>query len=166
MLKIQRLGASLVLSGCLLVGCDTAAEKKSSTDVKVQQDAEFYLRSCARSLEALRTRPEGDGTLPAAVAGQPCDSAALGDYNLPAEMSDTVKSSVIRIDDERLSAYTIEITGLDGKLYSYRDRGVHAAQQEEDAIYADDKSTVFPQERAEDEKRTGGPRLEEGSSTP
>ncbi|MFD1733129.1 hypothetical protein ACFSC4_21455 [Deinococcus malanensis] len=115
----------LLLGLLVLPGCD-AAEKKHYEQRQQTLDrnnARYYLTQCVQAIERRRAvLGASEGQLPGQLNGKSCESRLLGDYSLDPTQGNIIKKSVIKLDDSRLSAYTIEVHGRDGELYTYVDR--------------------------------------------
>ncbi|GGK35976.1 hypothetical protein GCM10008955_32420 [Deinococcus malanensis] len=130
----------LLLGLLVLPGCD-AAEKKHYEQRQQTLDrnnARYYLTQCVQAIERRRAvLGASEGQLPGQLNGKSCESRLLGDYSLDPTQGNIIKKSVIKLDDSRLSAYTIEVHGRDGELYTYVDRGIAAASAEQAGTFAD-----------------------------
>ncbi|PTA67247.1 hypothetical protein C8263_13110 [Deinococcus arcticus] len=133
---------------CSCQGTFTAHNERRAAQLK-HDNALYYRTQCIEALErarAVSARQE----LPAALSGQSCQSPALGDYALRADLAGTVKTSVITLDPGRLSDYTLVVTGLNGQTYDYVDRGDAEAQAEQAGTFeATPPDVVTPAESGE-----------------
>jgi len=129
---MQRYG--WVLAGVLLAGCEKAEQAHyERREQQLRHDNAVYVRQlCVEAIERRRSQPGADiERLPRALNGASCQSAALGDYALGEDTGELVRSSVIRLDSTRLSAYTLDVVSLDGERFRYQDRGTAAATAEQ-----------------------------------
>lgn len=129
------LAGALILSGC--EEAERAHDERREQQL-ARDNALYYRERCVEAIERRRVVPGPDeGKLPGALDGQNCQSPQLGNYALSAEQGRAVRSSVIRLDPTRLSAYTVEVVGQDGKTYSYRERGLAEAAEEQAGTFDD-----------------------------
>lgn len=121
----------LAVSG-LLSGCTSAEQVKKGRQAQTQRiQATRYRQLCVAAIERYRVADSRSGQDLSPLNGQACASPLLAPYGAVQERAATVQDSRISIDPERLSDYTVRITGLDGKAYLYRDDGKRAAALQE-----------------------------------
>lgn len=137
--RMWRYGGVLV-AALLLAGCEKAEQAHyERREQQLRHDNALYVRGlCVEAIERRRSQPGADiEQLPRALDGQSCQSPALGDYALGEDSGKLVRSSVIRLDPTRLSAYTLDVVSLDGERLTYQDRGVAAAAAEQAGTYGE-----------------------------
>lgn len=147
----------VLAAALLLAGCEKAEQAHyEQREQKLRHDNAAYVRElCVEAIERRRSQPgENIERLPRTLDGQSCQSPALGDYALTADTGETVRSSTIRLDPSRLSAYTIEVVSLDGERLVYQDRGTAAAAQEQAGTFGEAGSVpAGPDPSADDPDR-------------
>ncbi|MFC4638434.1 hypothetical protein [Deinococcus hohokamensis] len=149
-LFVPPLAASVLAVALLLAGCQSEEDYRlERQQQRMEANALWYRQSCVEAVERFRaqTRPDRPG-LPPALEGQSCQSPALGDYTLTPEAGEKVRSSLIQLDPSRLSDYVIQVVGLNGKAYTYRDNGKAAAAAEQAGTFT--PGTPVPQKPADD----------------
>lgn len=118
----------------LLSGCTSAEQVKKDRQAQTQRiQATRYRQLCVAAIERYRVADGRSGQDLSPLNGQACASPLLAPYGAVRERAATVQDSLISIDPERLSDYTVRITGLDGQAYVYRDDGKRAAALQEAA---------------------------------
>ncbi|GGL06494.1 hypothetical protein [Deinococcus radiotolerans] len=140
----MRLPLLLILAlPAALASCSGMFEKHNADRAEqLKIDNALYFRTqCIQALERARATATPQ-QLPAKLNGQPCTSDVLGDYALSADMARTITSSVVTLDPERLSDYTITVTSLNGKTFRYVDRGDAEAAAEQAGTYTESAPDV------------------------
>ncbi|GGN30966.1 hypothetical protein [Deinococcus daejeonensis] len=144
----MRLPLLLILAlPAALASCSGMFEKHNADRAeKLKIDNALYFRTqCIQALERARATATPQ-QLPAGLNGQPCTSALLGDYAISQDMGDTIRSSVITLDPNRLSDYTLTVTSLNGKTFSYVDRGDAEAAAEQEGTYTETAPDVVSED--------------------
>lgn len=129
---------SLLTLPVLLASCSGTFEAHNEKRARqLRHDNALYFRTqCVTALERARATATPQ-QLPAGLNGQPCTSALLGDYALSADMAATVKASVVTLDPQRLSDYTVTVTSLNDETFRYVDRGDAEADAEQAGTYTE-----------------------------
>ena len=158
------LGSVLILTGCTEVDRQ-GNRQQAGADWQAAlhgRQALVYRKRCVEAIERRRARLAHPlGALPEALNGQTCQHPALREFALEEAQTAQVRGSVIRLNPDRLSGYTLAVRGRDGELYTYVDRGVAAATAEQAGTFGPVRGAdLLPPDS--DEAGTAQPRVTEG----
>lgn len=121
----------------LLAGCESQADRQSRREAAaLEAEAMRYQGLCVEAIARYRAIYAPDRhEIPRELNGTGCGGEALRNYSVPERFARTITDSVIRADPSRLSGYSIEIRSRSGRTYTYVDRGVEAAAEEQKGTF-------------------------------